>query len=278
MRYISIADLQIDQTWLDAAEAAAEAVRKATPSNRSKVINSYQQVWKDLKEPLRKLSHEKCWYCESIDPRSDNAVDHYRPKGNVKDATPPHEGYWWLAFNWMNYRFCCTYCNSIRASAGVTGGKQDYFPLWDENSRARSDQDDIDDELPLLLDPTHLTDVRLIAFSEDGSVGPAIDRKKQTEYRMARESILRYNLKHPLLVEFRAARLKEVRAWVENGDKYLARYVRRKRPNDRSTAETFLAQVRTAVSPRAPYSTAVKHLLAGLASTSDAARSVIDSL
>jgi hypothetical protein len=278
MRFIEIDKLQIDPAWRAAASAAADAVQKAKQSERSKVINSYQQVWKDLKEPLRKLSYEKCWYCESIDSRSDNAVDHYRPKGNVKGAKPPHEGYWWLAFKSENYRFCCTYCNSIRTSAGATGGKQDYFPLWDENSRARSENDDVDDELPLLLDPTLVTDVKLIAFSEDGSVGPAVDQTQEREYRMAEESILRYNLKHPLLVESRAARLKEVRGWVENGDKYLARYTKTKQPSDRGTAERFLRQVRCAVSPPAPYSAAVKHLLAGLKQTSEAARSVLESL
>jgi uncharacterized protein (TIGR02646 family) len=277
MRYIAIRQLTLDPGWLDRATTAEEAVRKAAPEERSKVINAHQDVWKDLKEALRLLSYEKCWYCESIDPRSDNAVDHYRPKGNVKAAKPPHDGYWWLAFNWMNYRFSCTYCNSIRSSGGVSGGKQDYFPLWDEEKRART-QDEIEYELPLLLDPTKATDVRLIAFSEDGSVGPALDEAHEFEYRMADETIKRYHLKHQLLVEFRAARLKEVRGWVENADKYLARYTRNRQPPDRVTANEFLDLVTTAVSPRAPYSTAVKHLLAGMAPSSEASRTVLNIL
>jgi uncharacterized protein (TIGR02646 family) len=271
MRYIAIRRLTPDPKWLISATAAAKAVRDATPKKRSEIIDAYHDVWKDLKEALRTLSYEKCWYCESIDPRSDNAVDHYRPKGSAK---PPHTGYWWLAFDWTNYRFSCTYCNSIRSSGGESGGKQDYFPLWDEGKRART-QDEIEDELPLLLDPTKATDVRLIAFSEDGSVGPAFDETHISEYRMADETIKRYHLKHQLLVEFRAARLKEVRGWVENADKYLARFAKKKQPGDRVTANEFLDQVTSAVSPRAPYSTAVKHLLAGMAGTSEAARTVL---
>src|SRR5215470_5179753 len=107
MRYIANRELQLDAAWISDAADAKKAVRDAAPNQRSEVINAHQSVWKDLKEKLRTLSHGKCWYCESIDPRSDNAVDHYRPKGNVRGATPPHEGYWWLAFEWSNYRFSC---------------------------------------------------------------------------------------------------------------------------------------------------------------------------
>jgi len=126
MRYIAIGNLSPGPAWIKAANNAASAVRKAKPEDRSKVINDHSHVWGLFKGALRTLSHGKCWYCEAIDARSDNAVDHYRPKGNVRGATPRHEGYWWLAFEWSNYRFSCTYCNSIRKSAGKTGGKQDY--------------------------------------------------------------------------------------------------------------------------------------------------------
>jgi uncharacterized protein (TIGR02646 family) len=278
MRYIAIRDLQPDATWIKAASDAANLIRRAQPDERSKLISDYQSVWKDLKEKLRSLSNGKCWYCESIDPRSDNAVDHYRPKGNVREANPPHGGYWWLAFDWTNYRFSCTYCNSIRTSATTTGGKQDYFPIWDESRRARTDADDIDDELPLLLDPTRVTDVRLIAFTEDGSVGPAVEEEQEREYKMASESITRYHLQHPILVERRALTLRAVGKSIADADKQLARYVTTKNVIARSTAEAFLRQVRDAASPRAEYSIAVKHLLAGLAAKSDAARSVLDSL
>jgi uncharacterized protein (TIGR02646 family) len=278
MRYIAIRELQLDPAWIEAAADAADAVRIALPSQRSDVINDYQSVWKSLKEKLRLLSNGKCWYCESIDPRSDNAVDHYRPKGNVKGTTPPHGGYWWLAFDWTNYRFSCTYCNSIRTSAITTGGKQDYFPIWDESRRAQTDTDDIDDELPLLLDPTRVTDVRLIAFSEDGSVGAAVDEDQEREYKMADETISRYHLKHPILVERRALSLRATKKWIEEADKQLTRYAKTKNVIARSTAEAFLQQIRDAASPRAEYSTAAKHLLAGLAGKSVAAKFVLDSL
>jgi|RhiMethySRZTD1v2_1073278.scaffolds.fasta_scaffold00896_4 uncharacterized protein (TIGR02646 family) len=280
MRYIDIRDLKptLDSDWLKDAADAAEEVRKASPTARSGVINAHQTVWKDLKEKLRLLSYGKCWYCESIDPRSDNAVDHYRPKGNVKGASPPHDGYWWLAFDWKNYRFSCTYCNSIRTSATTSGGKQDYFPLWEENKRAKCDTDDIDNELPLLLDPLRVTHVRLIAFSEDGSIGPAVPKEKVPEYRMADETITRYHLKHPILVERRAQRLQQVRDWIEEADKHLSRYAKTPDAIALNTADARLDDIRSAASAKAEYSMAVKHLLSGLSYKSDAAKKVLDSL
>ena len=92
MRYVAIQDLRPEPAWIRAAADAAKAVRDAKPEDRSKVINDHDDVWGLFKDALRSLSHGKCWYCESIDARSDNAVDHYRPKGNVKGAKPPHHG------------------------------------------------------------------------------------------------------------------------------------------------------------------------------------------
>jgi hypothetical protein len=277
MRYIAIDKLRPEPAWIQAAADALQAVRSAVPEQRSIVIKDHDHVWGLFKDALRELSHKKCWYCESIDARSDNAVDHYRPKGNVKGANPPHRGYWWLAFDWKNYRFSCTYCNSIRKSAETTGGKQDYFPLFDETARARTDSDSIDDELPLLLDPTKMTDVKLIAFSEDGDVGPVTTDPDRREYKGAIESAVRYHLKHPIIVERRMERLRTVRKWVEEADRQLDRYVNNEDPFARSTAESRLQDIREAVSPEAEYSAAVKHLLAGLVH-SDAAKTVLQSL
>jgi hypothetical protein len=277
MRYIAIQDLKPDPAWISSAAAAANAVRNAKPEDRSKIIKKHDEVWGLFKDAMCSLSHGKCWYCESIDARSDNAVDHYRPKGNVRGATPPHPGYWWLAFDWRNYRFSCTYCNSIRRSAETVGGKQDYFPLWDESTRAHTDLDSIDDELPLLLDPTKVTDVRLIAFSEDGGVGPAVTETDGRGFKGANESALRYHLTHPLIVERRMERLRTVRKWIEEADRQLARYARTGEAFAWSTAESRIQDIRNAVTPEAEYSAAVKHLLAGMIQ-SDAAKAVLQSL
>jgi uncharacterized protein (TIGR02646 family) len=278
MRYIDINSFRPSPAWQTKAKNAADAVLASPPEQRSRVIDRNKGVWGELKDDLSKLSHRKCWYCESIDDRSDNVVDHYRPKGNVRDANPPHNGYWWLAFSWDNYRFSCMYCNSIRKSAEGSGGKQDYFPLNDESRRALCENDDYALEMPLLLDPTNPMDVSLIAFSEDGSAGPADEEKGSLDYRRANESIKRYHLNHPDIKERRAEKLRQVRSWVVEADTALQR--KAKDPSDPTSqvwARRRIDELLQAVYEQSAYSAAVKHLLAGMAGWSRAAR-IINSL
>jgi len=277
MRYIDMRQLNLSEAWKQRAKKAADAVRNAAPAKRSARISDFQEVWKELKDQLREISHGKCWYCESTDPRTDNAVDHYRPKGNVKNADPPHQGYWWLAFDWHNYRFSCTYCNSIRKSATTAGGKQDYFDLWDEAKRAKTDQDFLDNEIPLLIDPTSALDTRLIAFAEDGTVGPAVsEREDLLKHAVGKVTIKRYHLDHPILNEKRYAVLKQVRDWIEEADRNLERFARERNGQSRSTASSRIDDAARAASEYADYSVAVRHLLAGLrAANSEAAKSAL---
>ncbi len=282
MRYIDIRRIQVTPVWEQAAKDALDAARKASiGAERSKSINANQAVWSGLKEDLRNLSSGKCWYCEARDSRSDNAVDHYRPKGNVKGSIPEHGGYWWLAFDSKNYRFSCTFCNSQRKSKTTVGGKQDYFPLWKEDRRAKDEGSDLADELPLLLDPTNVLDVKLISFSEDGGVGPsyaADDAEHAMEYAMATVSIERYHLHHPHLVERRMHVLRQVKAWVEEADQHLDRYGRSGDAYSRNVAKDRVADVVRAAAVDAEFSVAVRHLIIALATKSRAAASLKDAL
>jgi uncharacterized protein (TIGR02646 family) len=285
MRYIDMRRLNLSADWSGRAKKAADAVRgpdpvrgPLTPAERSKKIGEFQELWKELKEQLLELSHGKCWYCESMDPRSDNAVDHYRPKGNVKDASPAHDGYWWLAFKWSNYRFSCTYCNSIRKSAKTVGGKQDYFPLWDEAKRAREEDDPLLDEIPLLIDPASAQDIRLIAFAEDGTVGPTVSEQEDAlKHAMGKATIKRYHLDHPTLNNMRYAVLKDVSDWIKEADDNLAQFAKKRDGQSRATASSRISDAARAASEHAVYSMAVKHLLAGLkAANSEAAKSALE--
>src|ERR1700684_3476119 len=105
MRYIDWTRLRLPDGWLDRAAAAANAVAGGEDPN------DYAPVWRELKDGLADLSNDKCWYCEMPVPRSDNAVDHFRPKGRMGDAANEHNGYRWLAFERSNFRYACTFCN-----------------------------------------------------------------------------------------------------------------------------------------------------------------------
>src|SRR5882724_5509637 len=126
---------------LVAGRSTAEAESLALKA-RHQAINKKSSVWRAAEEALRLASYNKCWYCESLQERSDKPVDHFRPKNNVIEAKG-HPGYWWLAFDWKNYRYSCTYCNSKRrdVDGGTEGGKQDHFPILPPPQHARSATD-----------------------------------------------------------------------------------------------------------------------------------------
>ena len=162
-----------------------------------------QRIWRDLAGALSKLSSRKCWYSESRDPTADKNVDHFRPKGSVaEDET--HEGYWWLAFDWHNFRYASEWSNQKRneKDRATTGGKEDRFPLRPHSFRAREEGDDIEREEPMLLDPSDPEDWKLLTFRPDGHAIPA-GREGTIEYCRAAVSIEVYHLHSKALVDDR---------------------------------------------------------------------------
>jgi len=209
VRYIDpqLVGQNLPNGWAEQAQQAEAAVVSARPQDRSAEVNRHSQVWKDLKDTLKRASHDKCWYCESIGVRSDNAVDHFRPKNAVRECSD-HEGYWWLAFKWENYRFCCTFCNCRRVDqeTGQGGGKADHFPLRDEARRAKAPADRLDDEEPLLLDPAIPADPGLLWFDESGQAVPhpiCCNDANGYPHRRAATSIDLYHLNHRELMDQR---------------------------------------------------------------------------
>lgn len=148
--------------WLADAEAVSAMLTGATSEEeRDALIDAHQRLWRDgrIRDWLIGLFHDKCWYSEAHESVSAYHVDHYRPKGRVTDVgrTKPEHGYWWLAFQWQNYRICGQLINVK---------KNDVFPLV-SGHRATSDApDSLRLEAPALLDPT-TDDARLISFEMD---------------------------------------------------------------------------------------------------------------
>jgi len=159
-------------------------------------------VWRDYKNPLKDASGDKCWYCEIKQERSDNAVDHFRPKDH----------YWWSAFSAENFRYSCTYCNSRRKNSdtGETEGKGNKFPLLDETIKATCQAEERN-ETPMLLDPCRPREPGFLDFNEDGLPMPKFS-EGDIRYDRAIISIELYHLDNPDIVDKRrvlAAQLKE---------------------------------------------------------------------
>lgn len=197
------------------AEDIEAAVRKA----RAKAINAKATLWSDAGTCIKKVMHGKCWYCETNEVRSDMPVDHFRPKNSVAEC-PNHSGYWWLAFEWTNYRYACTFCNSRRVDVegGTSGGKQDHFPLLPSSTWAKEPTDDWKLECPLLLDPMNLDDVGLLTYHENGYPRETCRDESNEDYLRANKSIYFYHLDHVKAVRERkiiAIKIKDHVEWVQ---------------------------------------------------------------
>jgi uncharacterized protein (TIGR02646 family) len=263
MRYIDLARVAQKTTpeWRAKAAKALADVRSALPEERSRAIDRHDDVWKDAKDLLRSASGRKCWYCESRETRSDTAVDHFRPKGAVADSD--HKGYWWLAFDFKNYRYSCTYCNSRRIDRvrGKSGGKQSEFPLLNPDKRV-FEEGEYGIERPVLLDPARASDTQLLYFREDGEVQPryTAQQAREKEYRAAR-SIDIYHLRHTDLVEARLETLNRVRQLVDLGRVYYASWLADE--SDELAYEVVVAELSKLCSDESEYSAAVRDFLKG---------------
>ncbi len=148
--------------------------------------------WGLLKKWLANASGHKCWYCEAKSTRAPFDVDHFRPKlGITVDGVKlaGHNGYYWLAYEWWNFRLSCQRCNRPEKDHGGTlRGKSNEFPIQDETQRCSLPAASLTTESPRLLDPCVQTDCELLAHSIDGEVKP-VAPTGTWEYLRARYTI-----------------------------------------------------------------------------------------
>jgi uncharacterized protein (TIGR02646 family) len=185
-----------NQAWLDKAQNLLDQLTGAADhAARCAIIDANEDVWRELRDWLLSLSHEKCWYSEAKDVFSYVDVEHYRPKTKVKRKKrgPEKDGYWWLAFAWQNYRIC-----------GQVGNRRKgiFFPLSDTSPEATYGGLSIQNEVPLLLDPAKDGDPALLTFNEDGSVESLPDADVLSKTRVV-ETVERLNLNYPRLKKAR---------------------------------------------------------------------------
>ena len=98
-----------------------------------------------VKQVLLSAQHRKCCYCEGKIGAGE--VEHYRPKGAVKQSVASNKeypGYYWLAYDWNNLLLSCRDCNQNK---GIL------FPLENDVTRARSHHDNMEDEKPIFINP-----------------------------------------------------------------------------------------------------------------------------
>lgn len=148
----------------------------ATHDLRSKYIKE-NTSWGLLKKWLANASGDKCWYCEAKCARAPFDVDHFRPKLGItvdRVKLTGHSGYYWLAYEWWNFRLSCQRCNRPeKDDTGTLHGKANEFPVKNEVHRCSLPAASLNTELPRLLDPCVQADCELLAHGIDGEVKPA---------------------------------------------------------------------------------------------------------
>jgi len=162
---------------------------------RNQYIDDHSSHWGKLKLWLKVLSKGKCWFTEVRELYSHYDVEHFRPKKEAKNIDKSvRDGYWWLAFDYTNFRLCGNVGNRKKGS---------WFPLQDGSicstfARQREESEDA-----YFLDPTDEDDVNLIAFDEEGKAIP--DPKASVwDKQRAEETIERLKLnEHKDLAEAR---------------------------------------------------------------------------
>ena len=255
MRYVDRSKLVKPAGWLQRARAASQAVAAGADPNDHSI------VWRDLKDGLANLLHDKCWYCESPVERSDNAVDHFRPKNRVSDAANPHAGYRWLAFDESNFRYACTYCNSRRidVEGGTAGGKADRFPLLSEAQRVYA-TGSVAAEQPLLLDPCEMADWRSLGCHQENGQ-PCAASSNPISKRKAEASIEIYHLDYEPTCKRRHAAAVQLMADVDEGKRLfqLAAHDTSREGDFKAVA----ARLRRTIDRDSPYSGDMHFLLRG---------------
>lgn len=153
---------------------------------------------KEVKNRLVKMHRCKCCYCEQVFPPEYLHIEHFRPKGRVRQAPELAEhspGYFWLAYRWDNLLLACQACNSFN--------KKTLFPLKKPKGRAQPCHDGVATEQPLFIDPTALDPRAHIRFAYDAPAGKSPEG--DTTIRLI-------GLRRPKLLEDRLAQIKHINA------------------------------------------------------------------
>lgn len=195
----------VESTRLENEMATLEAAGKR--EERNGLIDAHSDHWTQLKPWLQALSAGKCWFSEVRELYSHYDVEHFRPKKVAKALDgSERDGYWWLAFSYMNFRLCGNVGNRKK------GG---WFPLRDGSACSTYAHQCEETETAYLLDPIDIEDVKLLAFDEEGK---AVAEPKASEWEKQRvaQTVERLKLnEHAALAEERRKKWNRVNELIK---------------------------------------------------------------
>ncbi|QSB24966.1 HNH endonuclease [Flavobacterium sp. CLA17] len=177
-----------------------------------------------VKDALKEI-FVKCAYCESsYGAVYDGDVEHFRPKGRIKEKNPATPGYYWLANSWDNLFLACQHCNQRRKHIlyGETDesgyGKLDQFPLDPEALRLQNHDSELEseEEARLLIDPCKDEPKEHFEYENTEAVIIPLTYKGRTSVQV-------YVLQRPFLVKERKIQMLRLFGQMECVSRELAR-------------------------------------------------------
>lgn len=217
---------------------------------RNALIDANGGHWGQLKDWLLALSSGKCWFSEAKELFSHYDVEHFRPKKEAKGlGSEVRDGYWWLAFDYINFRVCGNVGNRKK------GG---WFPLQPGSQVSCYGHRCEETEAAYFLDPIDIGDVKLLAFDEEGKAIPAPGTSPWEKQRVV-ETVLRLKLnEHEALAEARRKVWAKVTTLINQYLMAKSRCVAGGNAVAKEKAKTALKQVRELTRPTAELSSVAK--------------------
>jgi len=203
MIYIDLDNFKPDCAWVSMVYKILIGIDALTTLEEKKDFITKNSIWgsgkSNIKEAMLQYipNANKCWFSESKEKVSDYHIEHFRPKKAVTkfnknvlnisfqekqrsqwtSSQNNADGYWWLAFDYKNYRISGGRINS--------SFKKNFFPIRLASSFiAEEPNQDYQIEEIILLDPTKKGDPELLTFEANGAAIPTyfhtIDEWKYT--------------------------------------------------------------------------------------------------
>jgi len=200
-----------------------------------------------VRELLIRMFNSKCAYCESkITAIYNGDIEHFRPKGEIKEVNPTRPGYFWLASEWENLLFACPFCNQTNTHTIKNGievekavfGKHDHFPLDTEAHRLNHTHGviyftdsvsykqvfDLEESVRLLLNPCKDDAIeKYFKFNDDGAIISS-DGLTPFEERKAQKSIITYALHRLPLTTAREEKTIQIKAQIRRVEIAITNY------------------------------------------------------
>ncbi|KTG19678.1 hypothetical protein AUR67_14195 [Pseudoalteromonas sp. XI10] len=246
-----------EQQWQEWLSRSRQYNRRLTElhnagdfETRNDYINARSTHWGRLKEWLKVLSYGKCWFSEVRDLYSHYDVEHFRPKAKSKstDGTE-RDAYWWLAFDYTNYRLCGNVGNRKKGN---------WFPLRVGSLISSFQTQNEESEEPYLLDPADADDVSLISFDEEGKAVPSPGATEWETMRVE-ETIKRLKLnEHNDLAEARRKVWLDVSTEIDEYLKHKARCNNGGNPVAREKVRAHCVNIRNMTLPNAELSSVAR--------------------